>query len=107
MLSYLTCSGSWYTISDETLKLNQYGPGRKIAVDTVFLAVNTGSKLEGTEMEEEKRFEIVSEESRSLGTEIVRVIRDKETGVQYLFHKSGYGGGLTVLVGRDGKPIIG
>lgn len=31
---------------------------------------------------------------------------DKETGVNYLFHTSGYAGGMTPLLGRDGKPII-
>lgn len=31
---------------------------------------------------------------------------DVKTGVNYLFHASGYAGGLTVLVDRDGKPII-
>ena len=31
---------------------------------------------------------------------------DRETGVNYLYHSGGYGGGLTVLVDRDGKPII-
>lgn len=31
---------------------------------------------------------------------------DKETGVNYLFHTSGYAGGMTHLLGRDGKPII-
>lgn len=31
---------------------------------------------------------------------------DKETGVNYFFHSSGYAGGLTVLVDKDGKPII-
>ena len=31
---------------------------------------------------------------------------DKETGVNYLFHASGYAGGLTVLLDRDGKPIV-
>ena len=31
---------------------------------------------------------------------------DKETGVNYLFHASGYAGGLTVMVDRDGKPIV-
>ena len=30
---------------------------------------------------------------------------DTETGVQYLFVQNGYGGGLTVLVDRDGKPM--
>ena len=31
---------------------------------------------------------------------------DKETGVNYLYHNSGYSGGLTVLLDRDGKPVV-
>lgn len=31
---------------------------------------------------------------------------DRETGVNYFYHASGYSGGLTPLLGRDGKPII-
>ncbi|MBE6645187.1 MAG: xylan 1,4-beta-xylosidase [Ruminococcaceae bacterium] len=31
---------------------------------------------------------------------------DRETGVNYFFHASGYAGGLTVLLDREGKPII-
>ena len=31
---------------------------------------------------------------------------DKKTGVNYLFHASGYAGGLTPLLDREGKPII-
>jgi hypothetical protein len=31
---------------------------------------------------------------------------DKETGVNYLYHSGGYAGGLTVLLGKDGKPVI-
>ena len=31
---------------------------------------------------------------------------DKLTGVNYLFHQSGYAGGLTPLLDRDGKPVI-
>ncbi|MDR2605774.1 MAG: DUF6440 family protein [Oscillospiraceae bacterium] len=35
------------------------------------------------------------------------VIMDSETGVQYLFATiGGYAGGLTVLVDKDGKPLI-
>ncbi|MFT3985967.1 MAG: DUF6440 family protein [Lachnospiraceae bacterium] len=35
-----------------------------------------------------------------------RILRDKETGILYLFHAWGYGGGLTPLLDRDGKPLI-
>ena len=31
---------------------------------------------------------------------------DKETGVNYLYRQSGYAGGMTVLLDRDGKPIV-
>lgn len=31
---------------------------------------------------------------------------DKETGVNYLFHYSGYAGGLTVLLDAHGDPVV-
>ena len=31
---------------------------------------------------------------------------DRETGVNYLWVASGHGGGLTVLLDRDGKPVV-
>ena len=31
---------------------------------------------------------------------------DKDTGVNYLFRHSGYAGGLTPLLDREGKPVI-
>ena len=31
---------------------------------------------------------------------------DKETGVNYFYHCAGYSGGLTVLLDREGKPVI-
>lgn len=31
---------------------------------------------------------------------------DKRTGVNYLFHASGYAGGLTPLLNADGKPVV-
>ena len=51
----------------------------------------------------EKRFEKVYSQD-TLTTAEVYV--DKETGVNYLFMTSGYAGGLTPLLGRDGKPVI-
>ena len=42
--------------------------------------------------------------SENMGGE--QIIVDKVTGVNYLFVTSGYAGGLTVLLGRDGKPVI-
>jgi hypothetical protein len=31
---------------------------------------------------------------------------DKETGVNYIFHQSGYAGGMTPLLDREGKPVV-
>lgn len=51
----------------------------------------------------DKRFEKVY----SQGTlEAVEIWIDKETGVNYLFRQSGYAGGLTPLLDKDGKPVI-
>ncbi|MBQ5816365.1 MAG: xylan 1,4-beta-xylosidase [Oscillospiraceae bacterium] len=53
-------------------------------------------------MAKEKRFEKVY--SQGVGT--VEIWVDKETGVNYLYRQSGYSGGMTVLLDRDGKPVI-
>ena len=31
---------------------------------------------------------------------------DTQTGVNYLYHSAGYGAGLTVLLNRDGTPVV-
>ena len=31
---------------------------------------------------------------------------DRETGVNYLYHSSGYSGGLTPLLDATGKPVV-
>ena len=37
---------------------------------------------------------------------VMEIWVDKETGVNYLYHQSGYAGGMTVLLDKDGKPAI-
>ena len=37
---------------------------------------------------------------------VIEIWVDKETGVNYIFHASGSAGGLTVLVDKDGKPVV-
>lgn len=37
---------------------------------------------------------------------VIEIWVDKETGVNYIFHQSGYAGGMTPLLDRDGKPVI-
>ena len=54
-------------------------------------------------MAKNDRFENVYSQG---GLSTMEIWVDKETGVNYLFHTRGYAGGMTPLVGRDGKPII-
>ncbi len=37
---------------------------------------------------------------------VMEIWVDSETGVNYVFHTSGYSGGMSPLLGRDGKPVI-
>ena len=34
------------------------------------------------------------------------ILVDTETGVEYFWHRTGYAGGLTVIVDYQGKPLI-
>lgn len=54
-------------------------------------------------MAKDQRFEIVYTQGTLTVTEI---LVDKETGVNYLYHVSGYSGGLTPLLDSEGKPVI-
>ena len=52
----------------------------------------------------DKRFIKIHSESVFSGASEIWV--DKVTGVNYLFHASGYSGGLTVLLNADGTPVV-
>lgn len=52
----------------------------------------------------DKRFIRTWKESNMSGASEIWV--DRETGVNYLYHSAGYGGGLTPLLNRDGTPVI-
>ena len=54
-------------------------------------------------MADDKRFEKVYSQGIS---SVVEIWVDKITGVNYLFRISGYAGGLTPLLDREGKPVI-
>lgn len=52
----------------------------------------------------DKRFvKVYSEEGAFAST---KILVDKQTGVNYLFHASGYAGGLTPLLKADGTPVV-
>ncbi len=53
----------------------------------------------------EKRFIKVHEEGNGLST-ATHIYVDANTGVNYLFMQSGYAGGLTPLLDREGKVVV-
>ena len=53
-------------------------------------------------MAKEKRFKKIY--SQGMGEMEIWV--DKQTGVNYLYHQSGYSGGLTPLLDGEGKVVI-
>ena len=37
---------------------------------------------------------------------IIEVWVDRDTGVNYIFRQDGHSGGMTVLLDKDGKPVV-
>lgn len=56
-------------------------------------------------MAKENRFEVVyTQDVGFMGA--VRILRDTQTGVEYLFTWYGNAGGLTPLLEADGAPVV-
>ena len=53
-------------------------------------------------MAKDKRFKKIYKQ----GMGEIEIWVDTETGVNYLYHQRGDAGGLTVLLDKDGKPIV-
>ncbi len=54
-------------------------------------------------MAKDQRFEKVYSQGM---VDIMEIWVDRETGVNYVFRQSGYAGGMTPLLDREGKPVI-
>lgn len=55
----------------------------------------------------DNRFKVILKEGASLKDEGLRqILVDRETGVNYLVMKSGYGLAMTPLLDTNGKPIV-
>ena len=55
----------------------------------------------------DNRFKVILKEGASLKVEGLRqILVDRETGVNYLVMKSGYGLAMTPLLDTNGKPIV-
>lgn len=49
------------------------------------------------------RFEVIYEQGKLT---VYKIIRDKETGVNYFYHAAGYGMAVTPLLDKDGKVVV-
>lgn len=54
---------------------------------------------------DEKRFVKTYSQGNGLSTRM-EIWVDLKTGVNYIFTQSGYAGGMTPLLDKDGKPVI-
>ena len=52
------------------------------------------------------RFEIIYRENTPMGKMQIKILVDKETGVNYLFTSDDCGAGITPLLDSDGRPVI-
>ncbi|EEA85006.1 DUF6440 family protein [Peptacetobacter hiranonis] len=55
-------------------------------------------------MSKKDRFEVIYQETGLKSEKTILV--DKKTGINYLFVANGFGGGLTPLLDKDGKPVV-
>lgn len=60
-------------------------------------------KKERSCMAKDERFEEVYTQGMM---NVAKILRDRVTGVHYLFYGSGYAGGLTPLLEADGRPVV-
>ena len=56
-------------------------------------------------MAQEKRFVKVYSQG-GFAENLMQIWVDRQTGVNYIYSASGYSGGITPLLDRDGKPVI-
>lgn len=56
-------------------------------------------------MAQEKRF-IKTHTQGGFAENLMQIWVDRKTGVNYLYSASGNSGGLTVLLNRDGTPVV-
>ncbi len=57
-------------------------------------------------MAKEKRFVKIYSQGGGFNGNSMTIYVDRQTGVNYLYSGYGYGGGLTVLLNRDGTPVV-
>lgn len=53
-----------------------------------------------------KEYRFIKVFTESSFAESTEILVDAQTGVNYLYHAAGYGGGLTALLDESGKPVV-
>ena len=79
-----------------------------LGMGLALLAITSFKKNQEIKMfKKEERFEVIYKDGSELKSEGVRqILVDRETGVNYLCWKSGYGAGITPLLDSDGSVVI-
>lgn len=54
-------------------------------------------------MGKKERFDVIYSQGM---LQCTNILVDRETGVHYIFHSNGSAGGLTVLLDRNGNPVV-
>ena len=54
----------------------------------------------------DNRFIKVYSQSGGFSDPSMKILVDKQTGVNYIYAAGGYGGGITPLLNRDGTPVV-
>lgn len=54
-------------------------------------------------MNKQKRFEVIYKQGK---LDVIEILVDNETGVNYVYRTNGYAGGITPLLDKDGKPVV-
>ena len=54
-------------------------------------------------MSDKKRFKKIYSQGV---VNVMEIWVDTETGINYVFHDSGFSGGLTPLLDKEGKPVV-
>ena len=106
VISSLYKLGVEFTFTVQPLLISTFFNYKFVSKIIIYDIINA-KKVKLNMSSKDNRFIVLSKEGSSL-TESgqKQILIDKETGVNYLLVKSGYGLGITPLLDKDGKPVI-
>lgn len=105
MMSNTSIYSDTAIIGGDRMKKLKYIAALLLMFMVSFVGGCVGADAKTAEADEPDRFVVIERQCANYGANY-DVFVDSKTGVNYLFVKSGYGGGLTVLVDAEGKPLV-